>query len=354
MDKIELRAVIKYLDKKGLTTKQIHQDMKKTLGPHSPAYATVKKWADEFKSGRDSIQDKARNAGPQTTTATSAEEKNHRIKTILEDRKLKTREVAKYVGISFERAQHIIVNELGFRELYGRWVPGLLTLEQKRNRYAISWDCLKFYEADPEDFLERFITVGETWIHHLLPDLKQQTDQLAELVAPGRKKKVKRKRILSSEKVLVSTFWDARGLIMVDYLHTNGTITPQYYGGLLRRLCEELSRKRPGMMRRFLFHQDNTRVHTTTQTLAEIHNCGFEVLPHPPCSPDLMPADYYLFPSLAKHLEGKKYFSNEEVLASVDNYLENLPDIYFRNGIMSLPERWNKCIDLSGNYVYVE
>ena len=54
MDKIWHHAVIRYLQKKGLTTKEIHTDMVSTLGDDAPALSTVKKWAAEFKRGRES------------------------------------------------------------------------------------------------------------------------------------------------------------------------------------------------------------------------------------------------------------------------------------------------------------
>ena len=44
MDKTESRAVIKYLHRKGMKTKEIHDDMVKTFVEDSPRYSTVKKW----------------------------------------------------------------------------------------------------------------------------------------------------------------------------------------------------------------------------------------------------------------------------------------------------------------------
>ena len=51
MDKIWHRGVIRYLQKKGLTTKEIHIDMVSTLGDDAPALSTVKKWEQISRGG---------------------------------------------------------------------------------------------------------------------------------------------------------------------------------------------------------------------------------------------------------------------------------------------------------------
>jgi transposase len=57
MEKMEIRAVIKYLCKKGMSPKEIHKDFMDTLGKESPSNSTVKKWAAEFKRGREMMSD---------------------------------------------------------------------------------------------------------------------------------------------------------------------------------------------------------------------------------------------------------------------------------------------------------
>ena len=47
-----------------------------------------------------------------------------------------------------------------------RWVPRVLTDDQKKTQLGISRYLLSGYEDDPGDFIERVVTQDETWVHH--------------------------------------------------------------------------------------------------------------------------------------------------------------------------------------------
>jgi histone-lysine N-methyltransferase SETMAR len=46
--------------------------------------------------------------------------------------------------------------------------------------------------------------------------------------------------------------------------------------------------------------------------MAKINDLKFELLPHAPYSPDLLPSDYFLFPNLMKCLGSKRFANYEE------------------------------------------
>ncbi|EFN85187.1 hypothetical protein EAI_06381, partial [Harpegnathos saltator] len=60
------------------------------------------------------------------------------------------------------------------KKLCARWVPHLLTIDQKRLRMRISQACLDRFKQNKMDFKRRFITVDETWIHHYTPERKER------------------------------------------------------------------------------------------------------------------------------------------------------------------------------------
>jgi len=71
------------------------------------------------------------------------------------------------------------------------------------------------------------------------------------------------------------------------------------------------------------FQHDNARPHTSLITRKKIFEFGWDLLPHPPYSPDLAPSDYYLFRSLQNSLDGKKYDNDADVKLYLDHFFTN-------------------------------
>ena len=60
--------------------------------------------------------------------------------------------------------------------------------------------------------------------------------------------------------------------------------------------------------------------HVAITTVTE---CGFEILPYSPYSPNMAPSDFYLFPNLKSRLGGKQYGSNEGIIKAVNKYFDD-------------------------------
>lgn len=332
---------------KGMKGADIHDDLKNVLGECALSYAAVKNWVAEFKRGRTSVQDELRPGRPKSVTTSEMVSKVHDM--VLEDRRLKLSEIADNTGISKERVHHILSEELNMKKLSARWVPRLLTLDQKRVRMQNSQHCLDRFQRNKSDFLRRFVTTDETWVHHYTPESKIQSKQWTESGCSAPKKA---KAVKSAGKVMASVFWDSNGILMIDYLPKGQTINGEYYANLLDKLQECIEQRRPGLARKkIFFHQDNARVHTCLKAMAKINELHYDLLPHPPYSPDLAPSDFHLFPKLKTFLGGQKFKTNEEVIAAVEEYFTGLEKSHFMEGITALERRWTKCVELNGDYV---
>ena len=89
--------------------------------------------------------------------------------------------------------------------------------------------------------------------------------------------------------------------MFIDYLQKGKTINRQYYAKLLRELQQAIKSKQPGKLTKgVLLHQDNAPAHKSLVAMSAVHDCGFELIDHPPYSPNLAPLDYFLFPNLKK------------------------------------------------------
>ena len=139
---------------------------------------------------------------------------------------------------------------------------------------------------------------------------------------------------------------------MIDYLEQGRTINGAYYAAEMSRLRQEIARKRRGKLTRdVLFLLENAPAHTSQVAMTAATECGFEVLPQPPYSPDMAPSDFCLFPKLKSNLRGTQFGSNEGVIAAVNEYLEDQEKDFYLEGISKLEQRWTKCIALNGDYI---
>ncbi|KYN42498.1 Histone-lysine N-methyltransferase SETMAR [Trachymyrmex septentrionalis] len=127
MEKIGHRYVIQYFHLKGLSPTNIKAELDSTLEESAPSFTTVKYWVAEFKRGRTSCEDEHRSGRP--------------------DRRLKVRELADMVNISKSAVHRILAENLEMRKLCARWVPRLLTIEQKQRREDVSIECLAMQQS---------------------------------------------------------------------------------------------------------------------------------------------------------------------------------------------------------------
>ena len=71
---------------------------------------------------------------------------------VLDDRRIKAREIAEVMKISKERVCHILNQYLGMRKLSARWVSRLLTVDPKRVRMNISKTLLVQFSRNKSEF----------------------------------------------------------------------------------------------------------------------------------------------------------------------------------------------------------
>ena len=89
----------------------------------------------------------------------------------------------------------------------------------------------------------------------------------------------------------------------------------QLYQEVLARLRDAVCRKRPELWKNqtWMLHHNNAPAHTSLLTCTYVTKCQTSVLPHAPYSPDLAPADFFLFPKLKTTLKGRRFQTIKEI-----------------------------------------
>ena len=77
---------------------------------------------------------------------------------------------------------------------------------------------------------------------------------------------------------------------------------------------------------------------------------SWEVLPHPPHSPDVSPPDIDLYPKLKTNMRGVRFSKMEDLSASVTRRVRQLNCSTDLTGVMDLPKLWDAVIRQMGDY----
>ena len=110
-----------------------------------------------------------------------------------------------------------------------------------------------------------------------------------------------------NKRMLLCIWWDIRGPIHYELLKPNEKLNSEKYCQQLDNLKTAVQKKRLAMFNKknIILHHDNARPHAALGIRQKIAEVGWEILSHPPYSPDIAPSDYHLFLSL-QNFDGQK------------------------------------------------
>ena len=156
---------------------------------------TLLRWKQQLRGGTDTNNAECSDR-PNSAVVLENTKKLHQR--ILDDCKLKLREIAKELKISEGNVFTILHEHLSMRKLCSKWVQHLLTVDQKQQQVDNSEYCLQLFQCNKKEFFLKCVTIDETWIHHFT----------LEWTAAGESRPKRPKTQISAGKVLTSVFWD--------------------------------------------------------------------------------------------------------------------------------------------------
>ena len=117
------------------------------------------------------------------------------------------------------------------------------------------------------------------------------------------------------------TFEDA-DVIYYELLKPTETNTREWYRTQLMRMIRALREKRPQheqRQKKVILQHDNARHHVAKPLKKYLETLKWQVLPHPPYSPDITTSDYYLLRSMAHGLADQHFRSYEDIEKLLDS-----------------------------------
>ena len=166
--------------------------------------AQVFQWYARFKTGHTLVDDDEHTGRPRSCTTPAIVAQIQEL--VRQDRRLTIHDIAEELGIGYGTCQRVLMEELGMHHVAAKFVPRILTCDQKQHRVV----CTELSQlASDDETLCRVITGDKSWVYGYDPETKQQSSQWKSPMSPKPKKA---RQVKSNVKSMIITFFDVKGL----------------------------------------------------------------------------------------------------------------------------------------------
>jgi hypothetical protein len=189
-----------------------------------------------------------------------------------------------------------------------RRVPYFLSPAQKVSRLEASKTTLRVLQ-DPESNDFKAIGTGdEPWFRYCYPSSTMFARAPSEVIPRAR-------QTIGAKKTMITIFFTARQLILLDLLPKRSKSNPQYFIAYVFSdlKTENLNFRRRMPLTTFWLNMDNSMCYNGSKVLSKFDKHHIARLPHPPYSPDLSPCDFWLFGMLKGIQEDRELHSHDEI-----------------------------------------
>ena len=221
--------------------KTIFNEIYRVYGSNELSFLSVTRWCKKFKSGVDSVEDVPYARRPKNATSQKLVEKVTTL--VATDARFTTRPIAKCVGISVGAAHTILRRDLRMRRISARWIPHLVTKEQKLARVRIAKQLLNQFPKYNNRSFANIITGDETWVHFNKPKRKIQN---IIWETKGGKRPCIAKYTMSIKKVIFVIFFKNQGPTIQVAVPKGKSVNARFYtGNVLHKLQKYFLSRRP-------------------------------------------------------------------------------------------------------------
>ena len=339
--KLVQRINIFFCVKLGWTQAHTILVIQQVYGCDSLCRTSIRKWFNSFKNRRTQLVDLQR--APRRKTGQSQGNIDQIKALVAADRRVTVSSLQAQTGLPHGTVHNILKKDLKLKKKCARFIPRVLTPRHVRLRFDITTMMLRIIRERPGT-LKRIVTMDESWIYTYDPLSRAQS---SEWLAQGDPRPQIARRGMPG-KVLLVSFFDWRGMVYYEMLR-NQTVNTDRFLGILTRLHEALQVRRPH--RRIQLHMDNATPHNARDTKMKLLLTRIRRVPHPPCSPDMAPNDFWFYPRLKRNLKGKVFRNLDDLEDAVHREIALIPAHEYRTCILdSWPMRWACCVFRDSGY----
>ena len=192
----------------GISPSDIIADLDVVYGGAALKYTTITKWMRRFKEGRTDFKDEPRPGRPLLAVW---ERDIEVVKTAIEeDARHSVEEIGDLYGINSSAVFYILKEVLKLKKVCARWIPHLLTNEQKGGRVEKASQLLARYKNADFRRLHEIVTGDETWLYFFEPDCKENNKVWVS--ENGARPQIAR-RNKTSRRVMYALFFDCEGIV---------------------------------------------------------------------------------------------------------------------------------------------
>ena len=237
------------------TAAETHQMLQEAFRDNAMSQSKTFLWYKCFKDKGTSVDDDEHSGQLSTTTPPKNIVKVREA--ILADRRQTIHDVCERVGMSYRMVQCILVDNLNMRRISARFVPILLSDDQKTHHVSVHRE-LKQQARDNPNFISNIVTGDETWVYGYDPQTKQQLSQWKSPNSPQPKKGC---QVHSNVKSMLIIFFNIQGIVHKEFVPLGKTINGKFYCEVMKRL-RAIGANVQWKNNNWFLHHDNAPVHT--------------------------------------------------------------------------------------------
>jgi hypothetical protein len=157
---------------------------------------------------------------------------------------------------------------------------------------------------------------------------------------------------VQSEEVMITIIWNPSSFHLIKLLPKGANFNANYYATQILGPVSVWRGAEIGKTnQKLIVHADNARPYTAKAMLDFMERNAMKRAPHPPCSPDLVPSDFYLFGHVSQLFGRYEFADRESLIHATEDILRGIDTVILKDVFLSWMERPRQCGSAAREYM---